>query len=267
MEATNNLNFLATLLPFSIVIFIIAVGVVLLNQHFQKNLYLQKLTEKKLKIQHQNELLRSSINTQEEERKRIAQDLHDELGSVLSIMRMHLILLEEQSSQNSNNIPSVVQTVRKLSETAMTSVRSISHQLMPPQLENFGLVRTLEAVINQGHNIGSLDIRLSAPDNFPQLSWHTSLGLYRIVMELISNTIRHADASIVDIQFEYHNQLLICKYEDNGKGLIKLNTQQGLGLNNIEGRVSSLNGSIGLTGSREDAGFRALIQIPLLNSL
>ena len=100
METTGQINITAALLPMICVIFIIATGVVLLNSLFQKKLYRQKLLQEELINRHQEELLKSSIQIQEEERKRIASDLHDELGAVLSITRMHLFALEEKCKKS-----------------------------------------------------------------------------------------------------------------------------------------------------------------------
>ncbi len=88
MGADNQVTFINTLLPFAGILFLIALGVVFLTQQFRKNLYRQQLEQEELKKKHQVELLRSNIQAQEEERKRIAQDMHDELGAALSITRM-----------------------------------------------------------------------------------------------------------------------------------------------------------------------------------
>lgn len=99
MEESEKLNFLSALLPVSLILFIIVLGVLRLNQQFNKKLYQQKLEGEKLKLLHQKELLRASIRAQEEERKIIARNLHDELGAMISIMRMQLMQLENNLSE------------------------------------------------------------------------------------------------------------------------------------------------------------------------
>jgi signal transduction histidine kinase len=262
METIKDLNFLYTLLPLAVIIFIIGVGVLLLNQHFQKNLSDQKLKQEALKRIHQNDLLRTSIHVQEEERKRIAQDLHDELGSVLSIMRMQLVLLEQQSSEKAQSLLTGLQGARQLSEKAMAGIRSISHQLMPPQLESFGLIKTLESVIWQINNTGEITIELTSSSPMTNLSWIVNLGLYRIVMELINNTIKHADAKQIKIDFFRSVRYIICCYSDDGKGLSENNIDKGLGHKSIEGRVSSLEGKLEM-GNGATGGFYALIELPV----
>lgn len=261
METIRNLSFLESLLAFIIVIFIIGIGVVLLNLHFQKNLSAQKLKQEELKRKHQADLLRSSIQAQEEERKRIAQDLHDELGAVLSILRMHLVMLEQQGTGDTAQIPAKLKNTRELAETALSGVRNISHQLMPPQLEAFGLVKTLESVIARINESGKIVIQLSAPGTMTDLSWPVSLGLYRVVMELINNTIRHAGANLVTIIISREAETIGCRYSDDGKGLSGENGAGGLGHKSIEGRVSSLGGTFRF-GNGVEGGFYAIIQLP-----
>ena len=261
METVKESTFIEALLPLVIIIFIIAVGVVLLYQHFQKNLFSQKLKQEALKVAHQNELLRSSIHAQEKERKRIAHDLHDELGAVLSIMRMNIVMLEQQHTGTDGNLLTGLKNVRGLTESALTSVRSITHRLMPPQLEAFGLIKTLEAAIEQINTTGQIHIFLTAPEALPEISWAVSLGLYRIIMELINNTIKHADATEITITIVLNTQSICCRYADNGKGLPDEYTGKGLGHTSIEGRVNSLGGIFEL-GTNKGNGFYAVIDIP-----
>jgi signal transduction histidine kinase len=266
METIKDLNFLDTLLPLAVIVFIIATGVVLLNQHFHKKLYQQKLEQETLKTVHQNELLRSSISIQEEERKRIAQDLHDELGAMLSIMRMHLVMLELQNPAPPENILPGLQNARQLSETALASIRSISHQLMPPQLEKFGLIKTLESVTDQINDAGRINIQLALLSDIPELSWDINLGLYRISMELITNTIKHAAAKNINIDFGWLTGYITCMYTDNGKGLTQSHPGNGSGLKSIEARASALKGTVEFGNTTDRNGFYAFIKIPVENS-
>jgi signal transduction histidine kinase len=263
MEALKDSEFIKALLPFVAIIFIIAVGVVLLYQHFQKNLYAQKLKEEELKATHQTELLRANIQAQEEERRRIAQDLHDELGAVLSIMRMNIMMLEQQDSPGSTLAG--LQKVRQLTETSLASVRSISHRLMPPQLEAFGLVKTLEAVAAQINEAGSIEIQLNAPAALSGLPWAVSIGLYRIIMELVNNTLKHAGATVAKIEIALSNEAVVCEYSDNGKGLTEVTPGKGLGQKSIDGRISVLGGKMSIANGAE-GGFKASFEIPLVTS-
>jgi signal transduction histidine kinase len=261
MEKIRNLNFLDTLLPLAVIVFIICLGVVLLNLQFQKNLSKQRAREDALKNEHQQDLLRAHIEAGEQERKRMAHDLHDELGAVLSMLRMNLVLLEQQDPIGARELTTALQNARKLSETAMTSIRSISHRLMPPQLESFGLIATLESVVSQLTATGQLSIRLTAPSPLGDLPWTSNVGLYRIIMELLNNTIKHAGATEITIAIYRNGAHITCNYADNGRGLPANAPMPGLGLKGIEGRVSALCGRFEM-GNAAQNGFYATIQIP-----
>ncbi|HTH58052.1 MAG TPA: sensor histidine kinase [Cyclobacteriaceae bacterium] len=258
METTQELSFINTLLPLVGVLFVIAMGVILLNQHFHKNLYRQQLEQEELKNLHQQQLLQSSIHVQEEERKRIAQDLHDELGAALSIARMHLVQLEQK--QTDPELNKALQMVRVTTESALAAMRRLSHELMPPQLESFGVVKTLESVCDQINSADRISIHLEASDDLPRWPAAIELTLYRIAMEMINNTIKHAQAQNIRMVLSQESQGVQFIYTDDGRG-IKKTISYGLGFKNMEVRVKAVGGVLE-TPSRP-LGFHASLLIPL----
>ena len=244
------------------VLFIIAVGVVLLNQQFQKNLFKQQLQQEELKNSHQQELLNSSIQVQENERKRIALDLHDELGAVLSISRMHLVQLEKRQDESDPILLKELQNIRSLTENALSSMRRISHELMPLQLETFGLIKTLQVIAEQVNDTGSIQLVIKGDHELPELDWHMQLSLYRISMELINNTIKHAEATEIDLEIYAAQQCIHYKYADNGKGLDANRVSGGLGQKGIEGRIRSINGTFIQSENEPLHGFSIYFKAP-----
>lgn len=261
MEADNQVTFINTLLPFAGILFLIALGVVFLTQQFRKNLYRQQLEQEELKKKHQVELLRSNIQAQEEERKRIAQDMHDELGAALSITRMHLLQAERKHGSDSAQLLSDLQLVRSLTESSLESMRRISHELMPVQLEKFGLLKTLEIVIEQLQSAGTVHIELRTPADLSFLDHPAQLALYRVLMELINNTIKHAGADRIAIDMKTNRGVLFCCYSDNGKGLPGEWSGKGLGMKGVEGRISVLGGTFE-AGNNEKGSFQATFSVP-----
>jgi signal transduction histidine kinase len=260
MEKTEELSFLSALWPFIGIVFLIVLGVLLLNQQFNKKLYFQKLEKEKLKARHQFEILQASIAVQEEERKRIARDLHDELGAALSITRMHIVQIEEQNAGRDDELISRLQNVRQMTEKALASMRRISHELMPPLLENFGLISTLEAMANEINKLGHLQVEILVEENFSRQSPAIELGLYRICMELINNTIRHAEADHILIHLQKETNRLRIDYRDNGKGLPEEITKTGVGQRSIETRIHSMGGNFNMKNA-EDGGVQVLIDV------
>lgn len=227
----------------------------------EKNNELEKakgLLEIEVKYLHQHQLLKSSIQTQEEERKRIAQDLHDELGAVLSIARMHLVQIQNQKGTDAA-IQSSLQQARVSTEAALATMRRISHDLMPPQLEIFGLVKTLEAIAKQIQGTNNIEVDFFPPDDMPRWPLPVELGLYRICMEMIHNTIKHAEASRIHIALKQLPDHVLFSYADNGKGLPEV-INAGHGFKNIEARVNIMGGTLTF-GNKTQGGFNATIKI------
>jgi signal transduction histidine kinase len=259
MAQANELNFLFSVLTFAGIVFLITLGVIVLNQNFQKNLYRQMLKTEELKSIHQHDLLTSIIEAQEEEKKRIAADLHDELGATLSISRMSLVQLERQLS--GENLVAL-QNIRNLSETAIDTIRRISHELMPYQLEMFGLIKTFREVVVKIKDIGDVQLRFNVHDEDQRWPFAVELGLYRICMELINNTLKHAQASQIIIQIDQGDDVLSLTYKDDGNGLQEDYVTKGIGVKNMLARVSALQGT--MTIENDALGGRGIVAKILL---
>lgn len=227
----------------------------------QKNHELERAKgqlEFEMQYQHQRQLLKLSIDVQEKERQRIAKDLHDELGAVLSIARMHLVHMEGQHPGEVTL--EGLQQARTLTENALGTMRRISHELMPLQLQKYGLIKTLEALTSQVNGTNKIHIELVCPDYEPDWSKATELGLYRVLMEMINNTLKHSTADRVQIVLNQSLEHIVVTYIDNGTGLGE-NHNKGLGLQNIDARVNALGGTFEII--KGTIGFHARIIIPL----
>lgn len=258
MEEPETLDILATLVPFTIIVFIIAIGVVLLNQQFRKNLYKQQLEKESLKIKHQEKLLQTAIEVQEEERKRIARDLHDELGAALSISRMQLLQLERAEKMEVEK----VQSIRELIENTLASTRRISHELMPLNLESLGLENALRSLLSRVEETGGLKTNITINQQTEPLPTLIQLALYRIYSELVNNTLKYAQATSLDIRIVCETNCLYCSYTDNGSGLPENHSTVGLGFKSIENRINTLNGVLEY-GTGANGGFYAQFELPL----
>jgi signal transduction histidine kinase len=259
-------NIVDIIVPFTVALFIIAVGVVLLYQNFQRNLIELDLEKAELKSAQQDELLRNSIMVQEEERKRIASDLHDEIGAVISIIKMNLILMsqKQESTMLETSSAKGLQNLISLSDTAIASVRSISHQLMPPQLEAFGLVKTIESVVDNINQSGEIEIYFTVKCEWPLIEWPVALGIYRIIMELINNTIKHAGARHVNLEFDCLSDTLTVNFEDDGQGFPDTESaQRGLGIISMEARAKAMNGQFEYCNG-PIKGIKATLTMPVI---
>lgn len=261
MEESATIDLVSTLIPFTLIVFVIAIGVVFLSQQFQKSILKQRLEKEELKINHQKKLLQVTIQVQESEQKKIAENIHDELGASLSISRMLLKQLEDQKGGDEER----VKEVREIIETTLASARRISHELMPLQISELGLKKALSSFADKAEKVGNTIINIAITPDPLVLPFEIEIGLYRIYKELINNSLKHANASQIDITIYKENNFLFCQYADNGIGIKDKYLLNGIGLQNLESRILSFNGTIEY-GNNEDKGFHSNMKIPLTHT-
>lgn len=217
----------------SIIILVLGFGslVLILFIFFQKNLY-QKLYLC---------ALRENIQVQEQEREKIAQELHDEVSSILAAAKMKIAFLPEiwDNCQLRKNI---IDESKKLLDISLNQIRDLSHELSPTYLITFGLKDSLKYFLENLKEHIAIRFTYDIQEN---LSYEHQLTFYRIALELVHNTLKHAQASQVSILFLEENNHLIFRYYDNGIGMSKtiLKQKKGFGLKNIENRINALKGN------------------------
>ena len=234
------------------VLLTMAIFIVMFVAYYQQKQAKQQLALKEMQERHRRELMAATFLGQEEERKRLAADLHDGIGTMLSVTKMSLNQVERHLNGDNVHASLQVQKTRSMIDETMTNVRRISRGLVPTTLDRFGLLAALEELADRASE-GGMDVQIDSPGDLRNLSPTVSLTLYRISQELINNVIRHARATDVIIQI-YCFQLdaddceVRLSVQDNGVGFdvdaIMKNKRGGLGLRNIESRLTVLNGHI-----------------------
>jgi signal transduction histidine kinase len=211
--------------------------------------------------QHQQLLIFSNLQTLEDERKRFAEDLHDEVGASLSAIRLHASRIEMDVKDDGTK--GRLKDVKEIIDHAMASTRRISHNMLPPGLELFGLSKITEDLVAQITRANSIDIKVNKEANTGRLDYKTELMLYRVLQELINNTIKHAEASDVQINFSSDDKQYYIYYSDNGKGFDTTSVRyNGLGLRNLESRIKLINGTYSFSTS-PGSGLQVKMNIPL----
>ncbi|MEO7044984.1 MAG: 7TM diverse intracellular signaling domain-containing protein [Ferruginibacter sp.] len=199
----------------------------------------------------QRDLASQILNTQVEEQKRIAADLHDELGGSLAAIKMTLQSFKLSNYQS--------ETLNYLIDTASTSARHIAHNLMPPEFENTSLQTLLEKFYQRISADGKINFHFHSSGKNENFNKHEELIIYRIMMELTNNILKHSKASEATLQLIYGEKFLTMLAEDNGIGINKGDIV-GIGLKNVRLRVQFLNGNINIDSS--SIGTTVVIQIP-----
>ena len=258
MDQSQEIEF-AWLLTTGIgITFLLAVTIILFVVFYQKRFSQQQLHLKDLESQQQQQLFAVTNQVQEKERKRIAHDLHDDVGVVLSTAKLYLSHLMGQPETQQ-----VAQKVDQLVDTAAQSVRQISHNLSPQNLEKFGLVSAIEEMCKQIREAHQVQVIFEHNEE-KRLALSVELGIYRIVQELLNNTLKHAQASEILAKLKFENQYVVLHYSDNGRGVDLENLSRthnfGLGLQNMIGKAEALKGKISLQ-SKPGEGFSASLYV------
>lgn len=231
---------------FTSVFFIVVSVVLVLFFYFSRKKIIQKELEKSdLIIQYQKEQLRAVIITQEEERKRIAQDLHDDISSKLNVVSLNSHLLKA-SNLTKNEIEDITGNIISLTGKALESTRRIAHDLLPPVFDKFGLHAGVEELCLEFNSSKSVQVEYHNAVVFDDLEKDKHLHVFRVLQELMNNSLRHGKASKIVIAFEKKESKKVCRYFDNGIGfdLKDKRNQNGLGMNNIKSRIDFLGGEI-----------------------
>lgn len=241
-------NELITAIIYTFSAFLLMAMVLVLFFYFSRKKIIQKEIEKKnMEINYQKELLHSILVTQEEERKRIAQDLHDAISSKLNIVSLnsHLLTAKDLSK---TEIEEISTNIINLTTKALDSSRRIAHDLLPPVLEKFGLHAGIEELCFEINSAKSIEIEYRNNIEFNDADIFRHLHVFRIIQELFNNSIKHGKSTKINLSFEEKNGVVFCEFSDNGKGfdLNKIEHQKGLGMKNIESRISFLGGDLNI---------------------
>lgn len=266
-EAEKKKN--RTLIIIGVVIFlvlfiVIAFFAVLAHIHEQKKQIAfyqidDLLREKELAINY------ARLEEQEKERNRIAQDLHDRIGSMLTVVKLSLGAIETKFVELQVENKEHYEKTNQLLDQACEEVRNISYDLRNSILAKFGLVAALESLINsiKGNPL-NIEFKCYNLDN--RLDNKIEINVYRIIQELLSNTLKHAKAKNMIIEINRFESLLNITVEDDGVGFLidyKDQALKGIGLLNIDSRVNDLDGSFNID-SEQGRGTTIMIDIPIL---
>ncbi len=219
---------------------------VLLGYNYYRRYRLKKEKELQLEVMHQQEMAaRSVLKAEEKERRRIAAELHDGVGQLMSAARMNLEVMANEFQELPEFQKIKFDRVLSLVDEGCKEVRTVSHSMMPNALLKKGLGSAIsdflqkidQQVIKSSLHVEGMDARL-APE--------TESVLYRVIQECVNNTIKHSDANQLDISVIREKDEVSITIEDNGKGFNVLDKGTGIGLENMKARIQFLKGTLDL---------------------
>lgn len=210
-------------------------------QYLGKEAILTIIRDVSYRKKFERKLLNAIIETEEKERAKLAADLHDEIGPLLSSMKMYISLLQKSKSLDKSKY--VGEQVFSLVTEAITSVREISNSLSPHVLTNYGLIEAVKNVIQSASKF--ISIQFDSNCESTRFSSNVETVYYRIFKELLNNTLKYAQASKVEISFNSDGEILTFTYQDNGVGFdyekALENKKDGMGLFNIINRAKTID--------------------------
>lgn len=240
----------------------LSLGIIILFSVSQRRILAQVREAHDLELAHQQELLQSNIETQERERARIARELHDEIGSKLNVVNLNVNLLKVQT-KNSENIDQTIDHINTALSASIARTREISHALIPPILEKFGILSTINNLATQVNRTGAVEVDVNINHEWNIKDSMKELHIYRILQELITNTVKHANATNILISSNQDENHLEITYKDDGKGITNLDDNfSGIGIKNIETRILLLNAEYEIKSTANN-GFQFTLNVPI----
>lgn len=226
---------------------------------FQKKLQFMEQEQQKI-------LLNASIKLQEEERQRLAADLHDDAGPLLATARLYLnenLVNQDKATQ----LQSIFQA-RQIIDDTIQLVRNISHSLMPPTLKNFGLESAINDLFQKISGSGSINASSRFHEYKERLKEEKELIIFRVVQELINNILKHSNSSFIHLTQNVHADKFYLRIHHDGRGIVqadfdKLNKSTvGLGLKNISSRLRVVQGNINFEKDISQTYYKVTIELP-----
>ncbi len=243
----------------------LTIGLIVFIIFHQRKVIRYQLRLQRMEQDQQKLLLNASIRLQEEERQRIAADLHDDAGPLLATARLYL-------NENLVNLDKTTQlqsiyNAKQIIDDTIQLIRNISHSLMPPTLKNFGLESAVNDLFQKISGSGSMNASSRFHDYRERLQSENELIIFRIIQELVNNILKHSNASFIHLTQNTSGNKFFIRLHHDGRGITqndfnKLNKSNvGLGLKNIQSRLKVLHGKIFFEKDMSQTYYKVTIEL------
>lgn len=222
-----------------IISLVLVFGVFYIRKIFQ---FMRRVDE--IRRETENRVLAAVIRTEEQERQRFAKELHDGLGPLLSVIKMLVSGYDDKNTPEVNE--RIKQNLKQAVDEATLNVRDISSTISPHILNNFGLREAVDSFVKKMRMAKGMNIEFTANIGEKRFAYNVEVIMYRVICELLSNTLKHAEADTIVIDLRLKDKILFLEYSDNGMGFdVNRNiTKYGMGLDNMRNRLKSGEGDI-----------------------
>lgn len=243
----------------------LTIGLIVFIIFHQRKVIRYQMQLQRMEFDQQKLLLNASIRLQEEERQRIAADLHDDAGPLLATARLYLnenlVNLDKTSQLQS------IYNAKQIIDDTIQLIRNISHSLMPPTLKNFGLESAVNDLFQKISGSGSMNASSRFHDYRERLQSENELIIFRVIQELVNNILKHSNASFIHLTQNTSGNKFFIRLHHDGRGItqndfIKLNKSNvGLGLKNIQSRLKVLHGKIFFEKDMSQTYYKVTIEL------
>lgn len=266
LEVTNPGSTVSLVLFFGTIgMLALTIGLIVFIIFHQRKVIRYQLKLQRMEQDQQKLLLNASIRLQEEERQRIAADLHDDAGPLLATARLYL-------NENLVNLDKTTQlqsiyNAKQIIDDTIQLIRNISHSLMPPTLKNFGLESAVNDLFQKISGSGSMNASSRFHDYRERLQAENELIIFRVIQELVNNILKHSNASFIHLTQNTSGNKFFIRLHHDGRGItqndfIKLNKSNvGLGLKNIQSRLKVLHGQIFFEKDMSQTYYKVTIEL------
>jgi two-component system NarL family sensor kinase len=265
LESTSPGNVSIVLFFGTIGMLALTIGLIVFIIFHQRRVIRYQLKLQRMEQDQQKLLLNASIRLQEEERQRIAADLHDDAGPLLATARLYL-------NENLVNLDKTTQlqsiyNAKQIIDDTIQLIRNISHSLMPPTLKNFGLESAVNDLFQKISGSGSMNASSRFHDYRERLQAENELIIFRVIQELVNNILKHSNASFIHLTQNTSGNKFFIRLHHDGRGITqadfnKLNKSNvGLGLKNIQSRLKVLHGQIFFEKDMSQTYYKVTIEL------
>ncbi|MET0392234.1 MAG: ATP-binding protein [Chitinophagaceae bacterium] len=234
----EKLELIFAIFSISAFFLLFALAVFALFRIFLKRKNTILLEKERMSIEFEQTLLHSKVEIQEETLNRVSGEIHDNIGQVLSLVRLNLNTIETATEEEK------IDRMDQLMEKAINDLRNLSHSLDTDIISKSGWIKATERLFNDLAKTGTFRVAFTAEEILPLLSTEKSIILFRMIQEITNNIIKHAKAREIKFQAVGNEMQIVLSISDDGKGFDKATASAGAGLQNLENRAKLIGAKL-----------------------
>ncbi len=241
----EKIDLIVSVVASSLFILLLVISIFFLFRIYLKRKNKLLLEKERMNIEFEQTLLRSQLEIQEHTFNHISREIHDNIGQVLSLVRINLNTLKAPDDTEKVNL------MDELMGKAITDLRSLSHSLDADHIRHNGWLEPVHKLLTDLQKTGKYTTSIQEEENLPALGNDKPIILFRMIQEVINNIIRHAAANTIHLEAKKENDKLVISITDNGKGFDAGKNSDGVGLQNLKNRSKMINADLFIKSEKE----------------